>query len=277
MIDEKMPNYCTDQNLIVRYPNGAGGKFLITCLFLFDAVAHWETKVQNNKITHWEWFCNTWPDDISQWSIVEPNHPWTTNFFSRRFDRGNNLTCDQYNDLVSKDASDYFFECWNKGLKIVDHFHKKRRPDFQKNSIVVEINLPSVNDITLYKQLIKSKLWLWDDDTKTAISTLDHPDFSHDETTRLHRLQFQNQSIISGYDTFDQLFDQHLSHQGFVAPFLYAEADPTALVSLSLSELVEFEQFVVHLKKLEEHFEQAIDYNFVYKMHNLWKQHSQLI
>ena len=36
-----MINYCTDQWLIVKYPCGSGGKFVINCLFLFDNIAHW--------------------------------------------------------------------------------------------------------------------------------------------------------------------------------------------------------------------------------------------
>lgn len=277
MTVEKIPNYCTDQNIIVRYPNGAGGKFLTTCLFLFDKVAHWSQEVQDNKISHWQWFSNTWPSNISQWSIVEPNHPWDTNFFSRRFERGNDIGCDQYNQLVQQQASDYFFRCWNQGLKIVDHFHKKRKPEFQKKSLVVEIYLPTSQDIDLYKQLIKSKLWLWDENSKTAISTLDHPDFSHNQSTRLHRLQYQNETVISGYQSFDQLFEQRLSKEGFVAPFLGADPDPSALVSISLSELVDYEQLVPYLQKLEGYFQQQLDYKLVYDMHCLWRRYSHLI
>lgn len=276
MIAEKTNNYCTDQNLVVRYPNGAGGKFLITCLFLFQHVAHWNSDVQHGKISHWDWFQGTWPRDISQWTVVEPNHPWNTNFYSRRLSRNNDLTKHQYNALVDENASDYFFESWHQGYKIVDHFHKKTRTDFQQNSEVIEINLVNQHSVQLYKEMIKQKLWLWDNDTKVAISTLDHPDFAHDSTSLQHRIQFNNQYLITGYHSYDDLFDNYLAKQEFIKPFVYASADPSSILSLDFADLYSFETLIAGLEKLEQYYNQHINRDLLKKMHVLWKDFSRI-
>ena len=52
MTDEKINNYCTNQNITARYPNGSAGKFIITCLFLFDHVAHNRSKVSFSAKTY---------------------------------------------------------------------------------------------------------------------------------------------------------------------------------------------------------------------------------
>ena len=276
MTDEKTSNYCTDENLIVRYPNGAGGKFLITCLFLFKHVAHWDRDVQNGKVDHWDWFQSTWTRDISRWTVVEPNHPWNTNFFSRRLSRNNDLTSDNYNQLVKEHASTYFFESWRQGRKIVDHFHKKIRTDFQQQSEVIEINLVNQHSIDLYKEMVKQKLWLWNDQTKIATSTLDHPDFAHDATSRQHRLQFNNQYLISGYNSYDELFDNYLANQEFIKPFIHATADTSSILSIDFADLYKFETLVAGLEQLERHYNQPIDKDTLKKMHVLWKDLSSI-
>jgi hypothetical protein len=276
MTAEKINNYCTDQNLIVRYPNGAGGKFLITCLFLFKHVAHWDQDVQHGKVTHWDWFRGTWPQDISQWTVVEPNHPWNTNFFSRRLSRNNELTSNQYNSLVGETASDYFFESWQQGHKIVDHFHKKIRTDFQHDSEIIDINLVNQHSIDLYKEMIKQKLWLWNDQTKIATSTLDHPDFAHDTTSHQHRLQFNNQYLITGYNSYDELFDNYLAKQEFIKPFMYASADASSILSIDFADLYRFETLVAGLEQLEQHYNQTIDKDLLRRMHVLWKDFSRI-
>lgn len=273
---EKTSNYCTDQNLIVRYPNGAGGKFLITCLFLFKHIAHWDKDVQHGKVNHWDWFQSTWPQDISQWTVVEPNHPWNTNFFSRRLSRNNDLTSTQYNNLIDENASDYFFESWHQGRKIVDHFHKKIRTDFQHDSEIIDINLVNQHSIELYKEMIKQKLWLWDDASKVATSTLDHPDFAHDATSRQHRLQFNNQYLITGYNSYDEFFDNYLAKQEFIKPFMLTSTDTASILSINFADLYEFDRLVAGLEQLEQHYNQPIDKDILKKMHVLWKDFSRI-
>ena len=269
-------NYTTNQNLIVRYPNGAGGKFVITCLFLFDQVAHWSPLVHYKQQSHWDWFQQAWPDNISQWSIVEPNHPWSTNFFSRRYNRNNDISVETYNNLIEENASEHFFTCWKQGLKIVDHFHKKFRPTFQTSADIIEINLSTDRSIELYKDIVQKKLWLWNPETKEVISTLDHPDYAHDEVSRLHRLQFNNESVITGFDSYDDFFNQRLSNEEFVKPFLYAEPDPSCIMSMNFEDLYQFDTLLDRLEVVEKKYNQTLKKDILRNMHNLWLTKSQI-
>jgi len=276
MTNERINNYCTEQNIVVRYPNGAGGKFFITCLFLFDHVAHWDKSVQDGKRSHMDWFKSAWPNDISQWSIHEPNIPWDTMFFSRRFPRNNNITCDEFNQLVTDHASDYFFECWNNGLKITDHFHKKTRTQFHELADLIEITLPNNHSVELYKEMVKQKLWLWDEETKTVISTLDHPDYCHDNTNLKHKLEWKNKDTFTNYNTFDDFFYDVLIRYNTIGPFVKTDPDPSAIVSFDFAYLYQFESLLSVIEKLETYYNQKVDYDKLRQMHTIWREKSRI-
>lgn len=267
-------SYSTNQNLIVRYACGGGGKFLISSLFLFDNVAHWNEQVQQGTEHNANWVNTVWPTHVSEWSKFEPQQPWNLNFFSRRFDRNNHLTTEQYDKLVQEYASKYFFQCWNQGLLIVDHYHKRQRLAFQTNSRIIDIGLSS-QSLEVYKTLVKHKLWLWHDPTKTIISTLDHPDYSHSETSRFHREQFNNNYIMSGYKDYDDFFENWLLQQYFVKPFVdqpVVDAD----ITLDLLDLVDLDRYIGTIEKLEKYFNQTVNHDTCVFMHHTWSERSQL-
>ena len=273
MIRENTNNFCTDQHLVVQYPNGAAGKFLITCFFLFDNVAHWEPDVQNQKITHWEWFQKIWPSNISDWSKVEPNNPWNINFFSRRLSRNNNISISDYNALVTDNASDYFFTSWNNGLKIVDHYHKIQVPVFYKQAELVTIMLNSEKSIEEYKHMVKKKLWLWDPNSKKVISTLDHPDYAHNPQSKKTRLEFGNKYEFTEYITYDDFFYDYLIKQTFVKDFI--SPDNLTLPYIDFIDLFDFEKLLNLIHFFEQKYNQSLDKDMLRKMHSLWKEVSQ--
>lgn len=275
MTDEKINNYCTNQNITARYPNGSAGKFIITCLFLFDHVAHWSPEVQHGNLNHWDWFKNAWSKNINDWSIIEPNQPWAINFYSRRLNRNNTLTQIEYNQLVETNANSYFRECWVAGLNIIDHFHKKYRPEFHANNQVIEINL-SDKSLEIYKHLVKEKLWLWDETKHSIISTLDHPDYSHNEYTRQQRLKYKNEFEFIQFQNYDDFFENYLLHQPYVAPFVNAKPDPDCLLSLDLLDIVTLDRFIDKFSLLEQKYNQPVNHDLLVNMHTLWKQYSKL-
>ena len=268
-------SYCTDQNLIVRYACGAGGKFLISTLFMFDNVAHWNAQVQHRTQPSFDWVNRVWSKQVKDWSKFEPQQPWNLNFFSRRFDRNNQLTIEQYNKLVHEHASEYFFQCWDQGLLIVDHYHKRQRLAFQTNSKIIDISLSS-QSLDVYKTLVRHKLWLWQDSSKTIISTLDHPDYSHNDTSRMHREQFKNDYIISGYNSYDDFFENWLLQQNFVKPFVN-QAENDADITFDLLDLVELDRYIASIEKLEKYFNQTINHDTCVSMHCMWTERSQII
>lgn len=275
MINENINDYCTNQNLIVRYPNGAAGKFLITCLFLIDRVAHWEPQVQTKSQDHWQWFDQSWQQEIHKWIISEPNQPWEINFYSRRLDRNNQLTASEYNQLVKDNASDYFFQCWKQGLYIVDHWHKRSRPSWQLNANIIEITI-NKESLDAYRQLIARKLWLWDSDRSVVVSTLDHPDYSHCDFNRLQRLSYHNVYEFTGYNNYDEFFNGYLMNQTFVKSFYQVGHDDSCLASFDLLELFEYSKLKEKLTNIADQLNSHIDLTLLNKMHQLWLKRSHI-
>lgn len=269
-------DFCTDQNIIVKYPCGAGGKFLISCLFLFDEVAHWSPTLQNHDVDHLQWFQNVWPTDVNQWIKREPQQPWNINFYSRRFERGNQLGCVEYNQLIKKEANDYFFQCWNKGLKIVDHFHKQTVPEFHSSALSIEI-LINDNCKEKFLKVVKNKLWLWDDLNKTAISTLDHPDYAHNEINRMHRIKFNNNYFITGYDNYNDFFESYVLKQPYIEPFYNVSSNPNCIASLDFLDLIELDRFIASMSVFENYFNKRLSNDLLKQLHQIWATRSQIV
>ena len=271
-----MTNYCTDQNLIVTYPHGAAGKFFLTCLSLFDEIACWSPQVQHNKLDFITWVENCWPEVTYTWVKYEPNQPWGISFYSRTHSRGNELSCDQYNKEVQANASDYFFECWNNGLTIIDHFHKRTVPDFHQSAKRIEI-LVTDECMLDYQKMVREKLWSWDDANKVGISLLDLPELAHNEVNKGHRLKFNNPVHVAGYNSFEELFENHILNLPSIKPFVNVEPDLSTITSLTFSDIVNCDRFVSTMNRFEDYFGQKLDTDKLVELQTLWAKRSKLI
>lgn len=268
-------DYCTDQFLLVRYPSGAGGKFLISSLFLFDEIAHWEPRVQHGYLDYDTWFENTWPDHVHDWVRVEPNQPWELDFYSRRFDRNNNLDLDSFNTKVQDQASSYFHQCWAAGLTIVDNWHKRTTPAFFTNAKKIEIMLDD-SCIGSYKKCVMNKVWLWDAQRNTVISTLDHPDWAWSTKNLQHINQFKNNAELTGWDDPDDFFYRYVMCQPWVQPFFKCAPDPECLFSWPFHQLLHRDGYISIMKTLSEHWNQTLDPDQLCRMHDTWISKSRL-
>lgn len=270
-----MINYATDRFLLLQYPNGAGGKFLLSCLFLFDEIAHWEIDVEQGKKTHLDWCYRTWPKKISQWLIAEPNQPWQLDFYSRRWFRGNNLSKDSFNLAVAQHASSYFHDCWQQGKIITDHWHKRSLPEFFLDARRIEILLAS-DDLEIYKFCTKNKLFFWNQSKQAVYCAPDAPEYAYNSRTLKHVQHFKNPVWIGGYRDYDSFFYEYLLQQHFVKPFVQAVPDPDCISSLTFMDLIQRDRFVTVIGKLEEYFGQKIDLDMVLQTHALWLQRSHI-
>ena len=104
---------------------------------------------------------------------------------------------------------------------------------------------------------------------------MDHPDYSHDTTTRLHRELFQNDTVISGFKSYDDFFDQWLLQQHFVKPFVdqpVTDAD----IAVDLLDIVVLDRYVSTVEKLEKYFNQSVNHDVCVGIHDIWHQRSKL-
>lgn len=271
-----MTDYCTDQFLLTRYPNGAGGKFILTSLCQFDAVAHWDAEVDQKQREYLDWFSSIWPDQLNQWVTFEPNQPWELNFYSRRWFRNNNLTCKEFNQHVDRDANSYFHQQWQQKHIITDHWHKTTVPDFFQKARWIELLLPC-QDLETYKKLVRNKLYLWQEDSQTVISTMDHPDYAWDEKTRKNSIAYQNQYELTDHDTYDDFFYNWLLEQHWVKPFVNQKPDPQAIASIELGQLIDVDGYIALMKQLSDYFgESGLNTDQLKHMHTIWKEKSQI-
>lgn len=271
-----MTNYCTDQFLLTRYPNGSGGKFILTSLCQFDAIAHWSSEVDQGEREYLDWFVSIWPDQLDRWVTLEPNQPWALDFYSRRWFRNNNMSCEEFNRQVECDANSYFRQQWQQTRIITDHWHKNTVPDFFQNARWIEVLLPN-QDLETYKKLVHDKLYLWQSDSQTVISTMDHPDYAWDEKTKKNSIAYQNPYELSGFDTYDDFFYNWLLQQHWVAPFVNCDPDPNCIVSIELGELIDVDGYIAAIEKVSDYLgERCLNTDQLRYMHQVWKHKSKI-
>ena len=260
--------------MLVRYPNGAGGKFLISSLFLFDHIAHWKPEVQANDLTYMTWFEETWPDCVSEWMRVEPNQPWHLDFYSRRLFRNNDLDKSTFNRMVRDQASAYFHRCWSEQLIIVDHWHKRSVPEFFSNAQFIEITLDEPS-LEAYKINVRNKVFIWDQERRIVISTMDHPDWAWDAKTLNHIHQYNNPAEFTEFADYDDFFYGYLLDQSWVKPFYCCDPDPRCLFSWTFDTLVDKGGYLSIMHTLSEHWNQTLDIDQLCRMHDIWTSKSR--
>ena len=260
--------------MLVRYPTGAGGKFLISSLFLFDHIAHWKPEVQDGALPYMTWFEHAWPDQVTEWLKVEPNQPWHLDFYSRRFNRNNDLDKSSFNCMVRDQASEYFHRCWQHGFTIVDHWHKRSVPQFFSNATVIEITLDS-NSLDAYKHCVKNKVFIWDNDRRVVISTMDHPDWAWNTKTRQNIDHFKNPAELAEFDDYDDFFYGYLLDKPWVKPFYQSVPDPRCLFSWNFNTLVDRDGYLSIMDTLSGHWNQSLDTDQLCRMHDIWTNKTQ--
>ena len=259
-------NYCTNQWQIVQYPCGAGGKFLISCLMLIDKIAPW------NKLEHAQqvnYFQTRLESNIS-WVQKEIGHPWGISFFSRTYNRNNNLSNEEFNSLVDTHASEYFNDCWSSRLVIVDHWHKPLLPSFWQQAHSVKI---IVDDFELYEHLVMSKIY---NVTKNKIISLLDAPVAHGGLLNAQDsvVKFQNQYEFICDDPHE-FFETEVKEKPWLSPWLNYQCDDPFY--FKLSELADQEKFIKKFRYFEDLYQQHIPYNELIDLHKCWINASKII
>jgi hypothetical protein len=260
-----MTNYCTDQWVIVKFPCGSGGKFLSNCLFLFDRVAHWHQ--QQNTVNYFkQTMLNT---QQPSWLKRELNHQWNLNFFSRSYQRNNDLSCKEFNQLVDEQASEYFRHCWSQGLDIVDHWAKPQLPAFWQSAKTVTID---IDDMASYEQLVMSKLYAVEGDS--IVSLLDTPASVSTPDNVKYAKQYKNRWQFPLMD-LHEFFETEVKLQPWLAPWLNYSIPQEEFV-IKLSELLDQTKFINKFEYFEDLYKQRIPREQLIEMHNIWSQANEL-
>lgn len=169
-----MLNYLDSSRWIVlQYRPGTGGKFLCAALMTVEQIAHWDHRVEHNEITFQDWVNEQWTHcNENHWIAYEPLHQWDIRFFSRTWPRGENLTLNDYQSLMST-SSDYFKELWQTDKFILDFLNKPCVPVWWNDAYIVRLD--ATPGCKIHRQFLLSKIYPYSKDIKKGMYMMDHP------------------------------------------------------------------------------------------------------
>jgi hypothetical protein len=258
--------YNTNQWIIYRYPVAAGGKFLTSCFFQFDQVAHWSKQQLSTNDTI-AWYKNSLPEDTNAaWAIKEIDTPWVIPV-SRSFPRGELLTEDEFNEqLHDTENNEYFNQVWQQKKYILDFWHKYEKPIWWTNANWITI---VIDDMDLYKKLIFSKVFEYDPIKKTVIFHDQRPDLGRPIEQQMKK-NFCNPWFWKNVPDKESFFNEVVIKFPWYQSWDF-NAVPDANYIL-LSDLFNTDRVYKFLLEYEELFQQKVDYDYVRQLHNIWTE-----
>lgn len=255
--------YNTNQWIILNYPVGAGGKFLVACLMQFDKNAHWSGKSMTLKETV-KWYTDSLPTKANDiWSLGEIDTPWVIPA-SRQWSRGNNLSEHEFNSQLINTHNDYFNRVWREEKFIVDFWHKTDRPAWWTNANWINI---VVDDMVLYKKLLLSKLFNYQPDKKIVVANDQMPNVGS-PASQLKKARFKNQWSWENIDDLDTFFEKEVTKLSWYTTWDFSSELPNNYILLT--ELFDVDKVYQFLLKYQDLFGQQVNYNYVVSIHTLW-------
>lgn len=132
--------------LVIRFAPGSGGNFLSSLLQCSDTVGHWNQSLELAKPnSNWiAWFESCFDKNLNSWLDNEPvaNHMLgTREIFSAWYERGNELSPDEFFELEKKFCTPYYFHLKNTSALVPIFWHKNYFPCYFENSVFVDIML----------------------------------------------------------------------------------------------------------------------------------------
>lgn len=255
--------YNTDQWLIFKYPIGAGGKFLASCFFQFDKIAHWAQSPLTSTQTI-DWYTKSLPASIHDpWPQKEIDTPWVLPF-SRAWPRGENLTEQEFNSYLDLSQNDYLKKSWADGKVIADFWHKDITPNWWTCANWITI---AVDDMVLYKKLIFSKPFEYNAQEKTIVFQDQRPDLGRQQN-KAQKTQFKNQWLWENISDPEQFYQEYIIHLPWYQTWNFTQVPTTNYITLT--ELFDVDKLITFMLQYQDMFNQHIDQNFIRAMHNTW-------
>lgn len=256
-------SYNTDQWMILNYPLGAGGKFLSSCFFQFERVAHWAGTALTPKETL-DWYQQTLPvEHRDPWSPKEIDTPWIIPA-SRAWPRGENLTEQEFNVQLDAQDNDYLNQCWNDRKYLIDFWHKSKRPAWWSNAQWITIY---IDNIDLYKKLVCTKLFEYQPNNKTVISHDQRPDVGR-SVNQERKTQYQNQWTWHNVSSVDEFFESQVKEMPWYQNWNFDQLPSGTYIALT--ELFDVDKLYNFLLQFEDQMNQHINRDYLQQLHAIW-------
>ena len=132
--------------VVVRFAGGSAGKFVSSMLQTSQDIACWDPEVEQYKGSDQfeskfiKYVDNSFTFDAATHLRNEPDLPYQFDFYSGTFDRGTDITYDQY---CKFQTDDYFEQNLHNNKFVNLILHKSKIPEFMKDAVFVNIIINS--------------------------------------------------------------------------------------------------------------------------------------
>ena len=259
--------------IITRFPNGAGGKFISTVLQTSMKVDHWSTVIQTQKDlqkfveeTTLVYCDRSFPKDHNKHIISEPMVPYSTDLYSTSFDRGNNVTKEEY--WSQRDSR--LISCVEKKLTANLLFHKSTLPKFCDGAKVLTVLVTSEHEKSWLDKTMYSKHFIETEDSIIyAPGSLDY--CSLEAVPKL--LEYKPQYIFPLAEK-EKIFKQMVKNNAVKPPYTDQKKFDNKKyhnVFFDLNYLLDRQKFIDKMSMVFEEFNLGtFNKSLVSKMHNIW-------
>lgn len=262
--------------IIVRFTHGAGGKFLCTALQTSRAVDHWEQSLQQNKNTStfrslaWETVSKKFPVNHEEHLKKEPMVPYNTDLYSPSYDRGRDVTLDQYLDHALQKKDTRLLTAIESGLKINLIMQNPELPVFCKGADSVVIIVDNDRSLQWLDQTLWSKHFLEKDDQIFYLP--DHPKYC--SPASLNKVLEYGNAYQFPSSQKSRLWQEKIMHNHTRQKYLDIknfESDCGNTYLFPLSCLFSTESFLDHMLKIFVFFELGEpDIGLLARLHQIW-------
>lgn len=153
----------TSPLLVVRYAGGSCGRFISTIFQTSNTVACWNKELENAKSRSdfenyfLQYIKASFPYDHRKHLILEPDLPYFTDFYSGTFERGNDISYDEYCAILKDHNDAYFQKNLADGKKVNLILHKSKIPKFMQHASFVNIIIDTKQSLEFVQKLLWSK------------------------------------------------------------------------------------------------------------------------
>jgi hypothetical protein len=131
--------------LVIRFPVGAAGNLLSSCLQCSQGVGHWSTKLEYSKPTvNWlDYFKQVFQPNYDDWFKNEPSIQYSLGvkeIYSAYYDRGNNLSREEFLEAEKK-CNHHYHSLKEENKYIPVFWHKQFFPLYYTNATFIDIFL----------------------------------------------------------------------------------------------------------------------------------------
>lgn len=193
--------------IVVRYPSGGAGRFLSTALQLSNDIAHWDSSIEAIKDTDKfakaavDYVDSKFPVDLTYHLRLEPDLPYRADFYSGTYDRGTDVSFDEYNQLLADD-NDYYFDNVQANKKVNLILHKSEIPQFMLGSTFVNVIISSERARAWVEQMVWAKHYYVE--ATNLVRQLQHdPAYCNPKRKELVKQYFTGNAVIH-VDSIDE-------------------------------------------------------------------------